>query len=489
MADELAEAGRARLLWAVRVRWLTIIGFSALAIPAWVLGLIGSMAPCAIAAGLGAVANAINHRCVAASRHVRGATALAVSADLVLITYLIAATGGVHSPFIMLYVVQVLATALLVGLGLGALAALTAASGVTAAQWLGVGGPVRAPMPAGLLSQVVWGLFLLYGLGLLTLLGGYIAARLRRSEAELAARTAGLSAAEQALRDTTRRLRHTEAQLAQAEKLRALGQFVAGLAHELNNPLGFIAANLEHVRAAMGALERMVDAYAAAPLPAAVRVSLEERARRERLSAWRNELPSALDDCAEGARRAAEIVAALRAFARRGAGESWSMVDLAERLDRAVALLRHRLPPAITVVRDYDRLPPVACLAGPLDQVFLNLLANAIDAVGARGSIAIRLRAAAQAYGGDPQVLISISDDGPGIPAAARSRIFEPFFTTKAEGRGTGLGLSVSYGIVERHGGTIAVQSNAGCGTTFTVALPLRRACPDEADTTPPNET
>jgi signal transduction histidine kinase len=468
--DPREGAGRDRLRWAVRVRWLAIAGFSLLAIPAWSWGLLPSFRPCLVASLAATLVNAVNHWCTACGRGLRAVTGAAVSADVVMITYLIAATGGVGSPFMMLYVVQVVATALLVGVWSGAAAALASAGGFTTALWLGLGIESARP-PLGDLQQVLWGLFLLYGLALLTFVGGFIASRLRQSEAELAVQTAGLNAATAVLRDTRRQLRQTEAQLLQSEKMRALGQFVAGIAHELNNPIGFVAANLEHVRSGISALERVIDTYAAAPLPAAARARLEEQARGERLAAWRAELPSALADCAEGARRAAEVVGALRAFARCERTESWTFVDLDERLDRALALLRHRLGPGVTLQRDYAKVPQVECLAGPLDQVFLNLLANAVDAVGERGTIGVHLRADESGQ----WVLISISDDGPGIPLAVQSRVFEPFFTTKPEGRGTGLGLSVSFTIVERHAGTLSFESAPGRGTTFTAALPLRR--------------
>jgi len=181
-----------------------------------------------------------------------------------------------------------------------------------------------------------------------------------------------------------------------------------------------------------------------------------------------------LDDCEEGARRAAEIVAALRTFARGGGEEAWACADLRERLERTLTLLRHRLGPEVRVVRDYAPTPPIECLAGQLDQVWVNLLANACDAVGGRGTITVRLRVGAPP--GAPRVLVAIGDDGAGLEPALQARVFEPFFTTKPEGAGTGLGLSVSYGIVARHGGSIAFASTPGQGSVVTVALPLRRA-------------
>jgi len=157
------------------------------------------------------------------------------------------------------------------------------------------------------------------------------------------------------------------------------------------------------------------------------------------------------------------------------AGETWTAVDLHERLDRVAALLRHRLRPAVTVRREYGTVPPVECLPGQLDQVFVNVLANAIDAVGDAGTIVVRTSVTAAGAGEGPRAQVQISDSGPGVPAALQARLFEPFFTTKPEGQGTGLGLAVSYGIVERHGGTITLESPPGGGATVTIAIPLAR--------------
>ncbi|MDX2167015.1 MAG: ATP-binding protein [Deltaproteobacteria bacterium] len=443
-------ANRERLGWAVRIRWLAIGGFSALAGLAWVAGVLASLWPCLIAGGSSAVINAVNQHCVRRGRGLAAITAAAISADSLLTTYLIAATGGPGSPFVMLYVVEVVATAMLVDLWVAAAVAVAAAAGLIGALWLGLATPL--PPPAGALAQAVWGLFLFYSLALLTFLGGYLAERLRFSE--------------NSLRATARRLRATEAQLVQSEKLRALGQFVAGIAHELNNPIGFVSAAIDPLREAIAGLGQALDA----PAPLA-----PETARR--LARQRAELPGLLDDCAEGARRAAEIVAALRAFAR-GGEEAWSRVDLTERLERTLTLLRHRLGAQVRVVRDYAVTPPLTCLAGQLDQVWLNLLANACDAVGARGTITVRTRLGppppGSAHAG-PHLVVAIGDDGPGIAPSLQSRVFDPFFTTKPEGAGTGLGLSVSYAIVERHGGAIELGSEPGRGCEFRVALPLAR--------------
>lgn len=461
--DITAADRRGHLRWAVRVRWLAIGGFSALALLDWRLGLLPDpWTPLVIGSAAGAV-NALNHWCVGRGRGLRRVTTLALTADVALITLLILDTGGARSPFVMLYVVQVVATALLVDLWIAALAALASAVALTAGLWCGLAVAVPAAARQDPAAQIAWGLFLFYCLGLLTFLGGYIAEALRRSEGNLGATQA-------ALRGTRHRLREAEAQLVHAEKMRALGQFVAGIAHELNNPLGFVAANLDALRHAVAALESMLDAYAATPLPAAAQAALAERGEGARLAYWRAELPAVIEDCAEGVRRAADIVAALRVFARADRGETWTAVDLSERLDRVLSLLRHRLGAGVALRREHGSLPPVECLAGQLDQVFLNVLANAIDAVAGAGTIVVRTRLA------PPHAIVEVADDGPGIAPELRDRLFEPFFTTKPEGQGTGLGLAVSYGIVERHGGTIAIASPATGGTTVTIALPLCRA-------------
>ena len=485
-----AAANHERLLWAVRVRWLAIGGFSILALLGWRAGVLPALRHCVVAAVASGAINAVNHWCIARWRYVRTVTALAIAADVLLITYLILYTGGTHSPFIMLYVVQVVATAMLVDLVVAAAGALASVLCFLFALWLESPDALAsvALPPRGGAYQVIWGLFLLYCLALLTLLGGYIAERLRRSEDDLAERNRHLRRAleslEHAHADLQRvveRLRTTEAQLVQSEKLRAVGQFVAGIAHELNNPIGFVAANLEHLRRALGALEQMLAAYARAPLPMAVESELAARRRDLRIDELLDDAPSMLQDCEDGARRAAEIVGALRTFGSSDRLAAWSRVDLRERLERTLALLRHRLADGVTVERDYAELPLVDCIPGQLDQVWLNVLTNAIDAVGGRGTITVRTRlgqpSSARPHLG-AHAVVSVRDDGSGMTPEVCARVFDPFFTTKPEGKGMGLGLSVSYGVVERHGGTIAVASAAGGGTTFTVYLPLERAAP-----------
>jgi two-component system NtrC family sensor kinase len=246
--------------------------------------------------------------------------------------------------------------------------------------------------------------------------------------------------------ERTHELRDTQAQLVQSEKMRSLGQLVAGVAHELNNPIGFVHANLQ-----------LLDEYVAKLL----QPDLDPEKRRKVQDA----ITKLLTRSREGTERVKRIVQDLRTFSRTDQADL-QQVSLNDEIDRTLALVEPRLK-GIELVRDYGELPPVRCFAGQLNQVFLNLLMNACDALDGRGTIRIQTRAE------PPGVALRFEDDGPGMPPEVLSRIFEPFFTTKAVGKGTGLGLSLSHGIVARHGGQMQVESRPGEGARFTIRLPL----------------
>jgi len=255
--------------------------------------------------------------------------------------------------------------------------------------------------------------------------------------------------------ERTRELRDMQAQLTQAEKMKSLGQLVAGVAHELNNPIGFVHANLQ-------LLDEYIQKLVEAP---------RDDAERERI---RETISKLLSRSREGTQRVKKIVQDLRTFSRMDQADVQD-ADLHEEIDRTLALMEPRFKNAISVVRDYGRLPRVRCYPGQLNQVFLNLLMNACDAIGGQGEIRIKTRRS------DGGVTLEFSDSGPGIPPEVQSRIFDPFFTTKPVGVGTGLGLSLSHGIIERHRGRIRVESEPGHGATFIIDLPL--------DATPLEET
>jgi two-component system NtrC family sensor kinase len=262
-----------------------------------------------------------------------------------------------------------------------------------------------------------------------------------------------------------RELRETQGQLAHQQKMASVGRLVAGVAHEINNPLNFVHGNMyhlrEHARALAAALSDYEETLRTGGGEAAV-----TRVRESRdLDFVLGDLGSVFDACGEGIERTLAIVKDLRTFSRLDSG-SPSAVDLIESLESTLTLLGDRLRP-VAVSREYEELPPVECLEGQIRQVFMNLLSNAADAVGDGGRIVIRAQRAAP-----DRVAIEIEDDGCGIAAEHLDSIFEPFFTTKEVGRGTGLGLAISFGIVARHSGRFLVRSEIGRGSCFRLELP-----------------
>jgi signal transduction histidine kinase len=247
--------------------------------------------------------------------------------------------------------------------------------------------------------------------------------------------------------ERTRELREIQAQLTQAEKMKSLGQLVAGVAHELNNPIGFVHANLQLLEEF---IQKLVEGQRTEADTERIRESISKLLVRSR----------------EGTQRVKKIVQDLRTFSRMDQADLQE-VDLHEEIDRTLALMEPRFKNAIQVVRDYGVLPRVRCYPGQLNQVFLNLLMNACDAIDGTGVIRIETRRSE--YG----VTLEFHDSGPGIAPEIQSRIFDPFFTTKPVGVGTGLGLSLSHGIIERHRGRIRLESEPGRGATFVIDLPL----------------
>ncbi|MCS6883447.1 MAG: ATP-binding protein [Oscillochloridaceae bacterium] len=238
-------------------------------------------------------------------------------------------------------------------------------------------------------------------------------------------------------------LKNAQAQLVRSEKLRAMGQLVAGVAHELNTPLGFVSANLEFLAEQLPALA------AASPDP-----DLAE------------DLADALAESREGLERIAGIVRDLRSFARPDS-PTVQAADLNASLAATVRIARTLCPPGVTIVEDYGPLPPVVCAPGQINQVVLNLLTNAIQAIPESGTVSISTARE------NDRAVITIVDTGVGMDEATLARLGEPFFTTRPVGAGIGLGIAVSMGIVERHGGRLEFASTPGQGTTARLSLPL----------------
>jgi two-component system, NtrC family, sensor kinase len=279
-----------------------------------------------------------------------------------------------------------------------------------------------------------------------------------------------LEAKNNSLRETFKTLQETQSQLVHREKMASLGQLVAGVAHEINNPVGFIIGNLyyleEHIASANALISMYESEMAAHPEMAsrskALRVS-------SRVDDWAGEWQSIVGGIREGAERAAhaQIVQDLRLFSRHDRAEVIE-ADLNESLESTLRLLRDRLK-TVELVKEYGSLPPVRCFGGQINQVFMNVISNAIDSLGLiNRRITVRTRCAES-----DAVEVEIEDTGSGITAEVLEKVFDPFFTTKDVGKGTGLGLSVSYGIIERHHGRIEVSSNVGSGTTFRIWLPI----------------
>jgi len=262
------------------------------------------------------------------------------------------------------------------------------------------------------------------------------------------------------------KLREAHEQLLQAEKMASVGQLAAGIAHEINNPVGFVHSNMSSLQDYVGELLRLIDAYdgAIAGDPALVARMVPVRQAAD-LDFLRGDVTALVSESIDGLRRVAEIVQSLREFSHVGETE-WQLADLHRGLDSTLTIAANELKYKVAVVKEYGHLPLVECRASQLNQVFMNLIVNAAQAIDGRGTI--RLRTGVQ----EDWVWIEIADTGAGIAPEHLTRIFEPFFTTKPVGSGTGLGLSLSYGIVSRHGGRIDVESQPGQGTTFTVWLP-----------------
>ena len=254
--------------------------------------------------------------------------------------------------------------------------------------------------------------------------------------------------------ERTRELQETQAQLMQSEKMRSLGQLVAGVAHELNNPIGFVHANLQLLD---GYINKLVEAQRSETDASKPRAAIQKLLERSR----------------EGTERVKKIVMDLRSFSRMDQAEL-SDADLNEELGRTLGLMEPRFKEGIEVELDFGSIPRVRCYPAQLNQVFMNLVMNACDALDGGGTI--RIETEPSSLG----VMLRFSDDGPGVPDAVRERIFEPFFTTKPVGQGTGLGLSISHGIIERHGGQFSVDCPPEGGTVFRIDLPLVAQPPED---------
>lgn len=288
--------------------------------------------------------------------------------------------------------------------------------------------------------------------------------------AELHARNQELSQEREEQRRLIEKLQRMTSHLLQSEKLAGIGQLAAGVAHEINNPVGYIGSNLGSLRRYLEDLFGLIAAYeqeehGLAPAPAAGIGALKQRIDLEFLKRDAREL---VDECLEGASRVRKIVKDLKDFSRADKGD-WALCDIHAELDSSLNIAHNEIKYKAEVVRRYGELPAIECVASQLGQVFMNIFVNAAQAIERKGTITV-------ATGCDSdRVSIEIADTGAGIAPDLLDKIFDPFFTTKPVGAGTGLGLAITYGIITAHRGTIEVTSEPGRGTTFTIWLPIRQ--------------
>jgi signal transduction histidine kinase len=273
------------------------------------------------------------------------------------------------------------------------------------------------------------------------------------------------------LRETKDELARTQGQLVQNEKLAALGQLVAGVAHELNNPISFVYSNTVLLQDSFAQVRGLIDYYDShQEIPAPVRATAERIKEEIDYDYLVKDISQALEDCHEGARRVRDIVKNLKTFSRLDDTEL-RLIDISEGIDSTVRLLGNYFhPDRVRLHRDYVDTPKVECFGAQLSQVWMNLMVNAAQAMKSKGDLWVKT------WVERDRVMVSFRDNGPGIPEDVLTRVFDPFFTTKPVGEGTGLGLSIVHGIIDRHGGEIGVDSRPGEGTTFTISLPVSKS-------------
>ncbi|HEY9727114.1 MAG TPA: ATP-binding protein [Chroococcales cyanobacterium] len=313
--------------------------------------------------------------------------------------------------------------------------------------------------------------------------------RVEQTSTKLTSAVKALQRSNHYLSRTLCELRHTQSKLIQSEKMSGLGQLIAGIAHEINNPITFIHGNLPHIQRytqdLLGLLRLYQQRY---PHPDP---QIQHQSDAIDVNFLVEDLPKVLSSIQVGTNRIHQLVRSLQNFSRKDRGQK-EPADIHKAIDDTLSILQHRLQargdrPAIKIVKEYRNLPSVECYPGLLNQVFMNILSNAIDALEQANqertpaeveqhpnAIAIRTKVLKQmTKGKQDSILIRISDNGIGIPKSVLDRIFDPFFTTKPVGKGTGLGLSISYQIVvEKHGGTLKCLSASGRGTEFWIEIP-----------------
>lgn len=287
----------------------------------------------------------------------------------------------------------------------------------------------------------------------------------KNAEAEVLCRNAELT-------ELNNKLSYAHEQLMQSEKLVSIGQLAAGVAHEINNPIGYLFSNFNTLKNYQASLFEILDAYRKAERSIdskEVLSGIHALCERLELDYLREDISALMRESEEGIVRVRKIVQDLKDFSHVDGPQEWQWTNLHQCINSTLNIINSEIKYKADVVKEYGQIPDIECLSSQINQVIMNLVVNATHAIEEpRGRITIRTGS------GDKDVWIEVSDTGCGIPKENLSRIFDPFFTTKPVGKGTGLGLSLSYGIVQKHDGRIDVYSEVGKGTTFRVTLPIR---------------
>ncbi|HUX95103.1 MAG TPA: ATP-binding protein [Bacteroidales bacterium] len=273
------------------------------------------------------------------------------------------------------------------------------------------------------------------------------------------------------LQKTLQNLKQAQGQLVQSEKMASLGQLVAGIAHEINNPVNFISAGVDSLSANIEEIRQVLAIYHKITTKNVVDKlkEIEELKKKVEYKEAIREINMLIESIKNGTNRTTEIIRGLRTFSRLDE-DILKMADIHEGLDSTLILLHNKYKNRIEVVKNYGILPLVECYPDQINQVFMNILSNAIDAIEERGVITIETSIS------NKYINIIIKDTGTGIPKNIREKIFDPFFTSKGVGKGTGLGLSISQSIIDKHYGSIEIKSEMGKGTEFILSLPVKQS-------------
>ena len=294
-------------------------------------------------------------------------------------------------------------------------------------------------------------------------------------EKKVQERTLELQQSTDALEKTLSDLKDAQSQLVESEKMAGLGQLTAGIAHEINNPINFVTANIKPLQLDIDDLNEIITKYEALDVNANVQdqlTAIDKFKKQIDLDFVQTEIKGLLSGIDEGAKRTAEIIRSLKNFSRLDESDT-KPINLNEGIDSTFVLLRSTFPSNLKVTKEYGDIPLVECLPGKINQVFMNIISNGIHAIKNKDTQREKEQITVRTWQEESFVKISIKDSGSGMTEETKQKIFEPFFTTKDVGEGTGLGLSIVFRIIESHRGNIDVLSNVGEGTEFIITLPV----------------